>query len=132
MTALAIVVLALLGALLALALLGGAIASRRNRAGAAGLQARLTEVDRQLAEALASDRGWEREALEATARRAFAERRPEEPIAALDLVQVIDEPGTDNDLAVFRVLAGSPPRARRMTLGRREGAWYAVALEDER
>lgn len=132
MTVVYVVVLVVLGALLLLAIIGGAIASRRNRAGAADLHARLTEVDRELAQALASDRGWEREALEATARRAFAERRPDAPIAGLELVQVIDEPGTDHDLAVFRVLAGSPPRASRLTLGRRDGAWYAAALEDER
>lgn len=132
MTVAYVVVLIVLGALLLLAIVGGAMASRRNRAGEAGLQARLTEVDRQLAEALATDRGWEREALDATARRAFGERRPGESIADLELVQVIDEPGTDNDLAVFRVRSGSPSRASRLTLGRRDGAWYAVALEDER
>lgn len=131
MTVVYLVVLVVLGALLLLAIVGGAIASRRNRAGEADLRRRLRDVDRQLAAAVASDRGWEREALEATARAAFAERRPGAPIAGLELVQVIDEPGTDHDLAVFRVLSGSPPAASRLTLGRRDGAWHAAALEDE-
>ncbi|HXE43654.1 MAG TPA: hypothetical protein VN635_00510 [Conexibacter sp.] len=131
MTVVFVVVLVVLGALLLLAIIGGAMASRRNRAGEVGLRERLREVDRQLAAALASDRGWAPETLDATARAAFAERRPDAPIAELELVQVIDEPGTDNDLAVFRVLSGSPPRASRLTLGRRDGAWYRAALEDE-
>ncbi len=99
MTVLYVVVLVVLGVLLLLALVGGALSSRRNRAGDVGLRARLTEVDRELARALASDRGWEREALEATARGAFAERRPDEAIATIELVQVVDEPGTDRGRA---------------------------------
>jgi len=131
MTVVYVVVLIVLGVLLLAAIIGGAMASRRNRAGEAALRQRLTEVDRQLAAAHASDRGWEREALEAAARGAFAERRPDAPIAGLELVQVVDEPGSEHDLAVFRVLSGSPPHASRLTLGRRDGAWYAAALEDE-
>ena len=131
MTIAYVVVLVVLGVLLLLAIVGGAMASRRNRAGEEGLRERLRDVDRQLAAAVASDRGWERETLEAAARAAFAERRPAAPIAGLELVQVIDEPGTDHDLAVFRVLSGSPPGASRLTIGRRDGAWYAAALEDE-
>jgi hypothetical protein len=129
----ALVVLIVLGVLLLLAILGGAAASRRNRAGAAAFEQSLAAVDRQLAAAVAADRGWEREALEAAARSQFGERRPGEAIAQLELVQVVDEPGTDRDLAVFRVMTGpSAARVSRLTLGRREGAWYATALEDER
>jgi type II secretory pathway pseudopilin PulG len=125
-----IVILAILGVLLVLAILGGAMASRRNRAGEAALHENLAAIDRQLASAVAEDHGWERGALEATARAEFAERRPGAPIEQLDLVQIADEPGTDQDLAVFRVIAGGA--ASRLTLGRRDGAWYAAALEDER
>lgn len=131
MTVVLVIVLVVFGLLLLAAIIGGAMASRRNRAGHESLSQRLREVDRQLAAAHASDRGWDRETLAATARAAFAERRPEAPIAELELVQVIDEPGTDNDLAVFRVLSGSPPRASRLTLGRRNGEWFRAALEDE-
>jgi hypothetical protein len=113
-----------------LVLLVGAVASHRNRAGEAALHENLAAIDRQLASAVAEDHGWERGALEATARAEFAERRPGAPIEQLDLVQIADEPGTDQDLAVFRVIAGGA--ASRLTLGRRDGAWYAAALEDER
>ena len=129
MSVVLIVVLVVLGILLLLALLGGAMASRRNRAGEAALHENLTAIDRHLAAAVAEDHGWERSSLEATARTEFAERRPGAAIERLDLVQITDEPGTDQDLAVFRVLAGGA--ASRLTLGRRDGAWYAAALEDE-
>ncbi|MGB2711900.1 MAG: hypothetical protein WBC33_10320 [Conexibacter sp.] len=133
MSALAIVVLAVLavlGVLLLLAIVGGASASRRNRAGAEGFAASLTAVDRQLAAAVAADHGWERTTLDAAARSEFAARRPGAEIAALELIQIADEPGTDQDLAVFRVVADGS--ASRLTLGRRDGAWYAASVEDER
>jgi len=123
------VVLVALGVLLLVALLGAASATRRNRAGAAAFDASLAAVDRQLAHAIALDRGWERGTLETAARSAFAERRPGTAVAQLELVQVVDEPGTDDDQAIFRVLAGDT--ASRLTLGRRDGDWYAAALEDE-
>jgi hypothetical protein len=125
-----IVVLALLAALLLLALAGALGASRRNRAGAEHFSASLTSVDRQLAAALAEDRGWEPAALDAAARAAFAEHRPGTQIAALDLVRVVDAPGTDQDLAVFRVLAAGG-QASELTLGRRDGAWYAASVQDD-
>jgi type II secretory pathway pseudopilin PulG len=128
-----VVVLVVLGVLLLLAILGGAMASRRNALGALAFEQRLAAVDQQLAAAVAADRGWERGALEAAARGAFVEQRPDATIAQLELVQIVDEPGTDQDLAVFRVVTSSAPdRASRLTLGRRDGAWYAAALEDER
>jgi len=132
MTVVALVVLVALGALLLLAIVGGAVASRRNRAGAGAFAESLASVDRQLAHAVAADRGWERDVLEGAARRAFAQRRPGDAIARLELVQVVDEPGTAHDLAVFRVVTDSAPaQTSRLTLGRRDDAWYAAALEDE-
>ncbi len=129
MSVVLVVVLVALGVLLLLALVGAASASRRNRAGAAAFADSLAAVDRQLAHAVALDRGWERGALETAARSAFAERRPGRAIAQLELVQVVDEPGTDDDQAIFHVVADHT--ASRLTLGRRDGAWYAAALEDE-
>jgi type II secretory pathway pseudopilin PulG len=126
-----VVVLVILGVLLLLAILGAAMASRRNALGAIAFEQSLAAVDRQLAEAVAADRGWERGALEASARAAFAERRPQTRVAELQLVQIVDEPGTDEDLAVFLVTAADGAETR-LTLGRRAGAWYATALHDER
>lgn len=130
MSVVLIVVLAVLGVLMLLAIIGGAMASRRNRAGAEAFTERLTAIDRQLASAVAEDHGWHRATLEAAARSEFAERRPGAAIDQLQLVQIADEPGTDQDLAVFRVVASGA--ASRLTLGRRDGEWYAAALEDER
>jgi hypothetical protein len=126
-----IVVLVVLGVLLLLAVLGAAMASRRNALGAIAFEQTLGAVDRELAAAVAADHGWERRSLEASAREAFAERRPQTRVAELRLVQIVDEPGTEQDLAVFLVTAADGAESR-LTLGRRDGAWYAAALEDQR
>lgn len=126
-----LVVLVIIGLLIVLALAGSVAATRRNRAGAAGFTASLTAVDRQLAAATATDHGWERATLDAAARAAFAEHRPGAQPAALDLLQIVDEPGTDSDLAVYRATAAEGG-AVRLTLGRREGAWYLQQADDER
>jgi Tfp pilus assembly protein FimT len=130
MSAVLIVVLAILAVLLLLAIVGAASASKRNRAQSEHFDKRLSEVDRQLAAAVAQDHGWERATLDAAARSAFATERPGEAIATLELVSIVDEPGTDEDLAVYRVVANGA--ASRLTLGRREGAWYAAAVEEDR
>lgn len=129
MSVLLIVVIVLAAVLLLLVLVGAAGASRRNRAGAERFSASLDSVDRQLAHAVAEDRGWERATLERIARTEFTSRRPDEEIAALVLVQLVDEPGTDDDMAVFRVTV--PGGTARIALARRGGDWYAASVEDE-
>ena len=131
MSVVLVIVLVVLGVLLLLAILGAAMASRRNALGAIAFEQSLAAVDRELAAAVAADRGWERGALEATARDAFAERRPDTRVAELRLVQIVDEPGTDQDFAVFLVTAHDGAEST-LTLGRRDGAWYAASLEDRR
>lgn len=124
------VALIVLGVLLLIALLGAIAATRRNRARADTFSENLTAVDRHLAAAIAEDHGWRRETLDAAARAAFAEQRPGAEPTGFELIQVVDEPGTDADLAVYRVtVAGQRPT--RLTLGRRDGAWYAASVEDE-
>jgi type II secretory pathway pseudopilin PulG len=130
MSTVLLVVLVVIGVLLLLALAGSVAASRRNRAGAAAFSESLRAVDRQLATAVAADHGWERGTLEAAARAEFSAQRPGVEIAELELTEIRDEPGTDQDLAVFRV--STPQGANRLTLGRRDGAWYAAAVEVER
>jgi hypothetical protein len=111
-----------LAVLLVLAV-GGAIAARRRLAATEErFEADLQRVNRDLAAAHAEDNGWERTALEASARQAYAAERGNEP-TDLELVQVIDRPGTDDDRAVFRI--GS----ERLTLGRRDGQWVLETLE---
>jgi hypothetical protein len=101
---------------------GGAIAVRRRMAANADrFDRHLAEVNRDLAAAHAEDNGWERSAIEAAARRVYAAERGAEP-AELELVQVIDRPGTDDDHAVFSI------GHERLTLGRRDGEWVLEAL----
>ena len=82
---------------------GGAIAARRRmRAQEGHFERSLAQVNRDLAAAHAEDNGWERD----TSRPRRAAPSPPSPRRrahrALELVQVIDRPGTDDDQAVFR------------------------------
>jgi hypothetical protein len=105
---------------------GGSIARRRQLERSQGrFDAHLLEVNRDLAEAHAEDRGWERSLLEDAARQAYAAERGSDP-GELDLVQVIDRPGTDDDHAVFRC---GPELRERLTLGRSDGRWVLETLE---
>ena len=84
----------------------------------------LAHVDRDLAAAAATDRGWDRALLEEAARRISTEQLGAAP-DELMLVEVIDKPGTDEDQAVFDVSAGGSHH--RVVLGRRDGDWVAGA-----
>ena len=113
-------------AVIVLLAVGGAVARRRQLEKSQGrFDAHLSEVNRDLAAARAEDRGWERSLLEDAARQAYASERGSEP-GELELVQVIDRPGTDDDHAVFRC---GPEARERLTLGRRDGQWVLEALE---
>lgn len=129
MDTLVIVILVIAGLFVLAIALGAVSATRRNRAGAASFAESLTVVDRQLAAATAEDHGWERSTLDAAARAAFAEHRPGVDPAGLELTQIVDEPGTDSDLAIYRIPAAGG--TTRLTLGRRNGAWYPKSVEDE-
>jgi hypothetical protein len=121
-----IIVLVIVLVLVVLAV-GGAIARRAQLARTRGaFDASLERVNRDLAAAAAADRGWDRDTLEAAARRAFATERGAEP-ATLVLVEVLDRPGTDEDQAVFR--AEHAGAAHLLTLGRSGGEWVHERLE---
>jgi hypothetical protein len=105
---------------------GGYIASgRRQQALRERLKGEIEAADAELAQARATDRGWERATIEAAARAAFVVAHPGRAVRELHLVQVVDRPGTEADQAVFRVLADDG-REETVTLGRRDGAWTAV------
>lgn len=107
----------------AVLIVGGAIARARQLARSRpAFERQLEQVNRDLAAAAASDRGWDRQTLEAAARRIYAEQRGSEA-QELVLVEVLDRPGTDQDQAVFRV------GGERLTLGRSEGEWVHHSLE---
>ena len=125
MSALAIIIVVFV-LLVVLLIVGGLIANaRRARGGEDELRVALREADRALAAARAVDRGWDREAMEAAARAAFAARSPAE-VGELLLMQVIDRPGTEEDQALFRVVtdAGS----EEILLVRQGDAWGTPGL----
>ncbi|HEX5926630.1 MAG TPA: hypothetical protein VFY45_22565 [Baekduia sp.] len=116
------IVVGVIVVLAVLLFVGGLYASGRRRDKLAdGLLARIEAADAALADARAQDRGWERATIEAAARAAVA---PQE-VRELQLVQVVDKPGTDADQAVLRVV-GADGAESTVTLGRRDGAWVAV------
>ncbi|WP_372788080.1 hypothetical protein [Paraconexibacter sp.] len=122
MSVLAVVLIAV--AVLVLALFAGGLIGARRRATStdAALRAQLEQVNGQLALAHAQDKGWDRETMETAARTAHA-AVSSEPITRLDLVQIVDLPGTDADQAVFRIHCGD--QITELTLGRQDGAWVA-------
>jgi hypothetical protein len=125
----AIIVIVIAGAIFLLVDIGIVVNIMRERRTRAAFEVNVSEVDRKLAAAAAADRGWEREGLEAAARAAWEARHPGEPVQDLELIEVIDEPGTSNDYAVFRCRGDRA--AGRLTLGRRDGDWVEHELRDE-
>jgi hypothetical protein len=101
---------------------GGYIASgRHQRADADARQAELDAANEALALAHASDKGWERSLLDEACRAAFAERSGAE-IRELQLVQVVDKPGKEEDQAVFRVVTDHG--SEYLHLDRRGDLWF--------
>jgi hypothetical protein len=110
--------------LVVLLIVGGLIANgRRARSLEDETRRAARDADQVLAQARASDRGWERGVLEAAAREAFAARSPAE-VRELLLVKVVDRPGTEEDQALFRVItdAGS----EEILLVRHGDSWGAA------
>jgi flagellar biosynthesis/type III secretory pathway M-ring protein FliF/YscJ len=98
------IVLVVIVVLVALLVVGGIVISRRRaRAHESRLQAELEEANQALASAHADDKGWHRDLLEQAAREAFAQRSAAD-VRELQLVQVVDKPGKEEDQAVFRVI----------------------------
>ena len=96
------------------------------RAPAPRSSARLAKVNRELAAALAEDRGWEPERLEEAARAAWAQQRPDEEPEAVTLYEVLDRPGKVEDKAIFQFRAGG--REHLLTLGRSDDEWRFESL----
>jgi len=98
-----IVVIAVIGGFALLFLVGLAGNARFLRLRGGSLSDRIAEADAALAAARAEDRGWDRALLDQAARVAVEARHPGSAVAELDLVQVVDRPGTDQDEALMRV-----------------------------
>jgi hypothetical protein len=118
-SALATVLIVFAVIVLALVVGGYVAVARRTGARDPELRKQLRRAERELAQAHAADKGWDRATLEAAARAAAEQRFG--AVKALRLVQVIDKPGTDADQAVFRVETDDGEHA--ITLGRSGGLW---------
>ena len=121
MSTLEIIILVGVGLIVLLAV-GGAIAVRRRReAGEPQFRAMVEQANADLAAAHAADNGWEPARLDAAARRAAAERAPGEEVKRIELVQVVDKPGIEEDEAVFHV--ETDLGTHTITLARRGDDW---------
>ena len=117
-----LIVVCVIVLIVALLSVGGYIAmSRRTQSREGELLDQLQRAERELAQAHAADKGWDRATLEAAARTVAAERFGAADVGGLQLVQVIDKPGTDADQAVFRVHTSDG--VHTITLGRSAGIW---------
>jgi hypothetical protein len=126
-TTLEIVVIAVVVVFALLALGGGTVLRRRREADSGAFRAEIERANRDLAAAHAADNGWEPSRVAEAARTAFTAERPNAGIESLELVQVIDPPGTDDDRAVFHVIARDGEH--RLTLGRAGDSWHLEALD---
>jgi hypothetical protein len=120
--ALEIIILVLVVLVIALAIGGYVASGRRQRADRGKLDAELEAANAALAVAHLDDKGWERALLEEAAKAAFAQRSAAE-VRELQLVQVVDRPGTEDDQAVFRVITDHG--SEYLHLDRHGDAWVA-------
>jgi hypothetical protein len=122
-----LLIVAALLVVVALFFVGGLVYSRR-RLNDPDLERHIAGADQELEAARASDRGWDRELLEAAARRALGQERPEFEVERLHLVLVDDRPGVEEDRA--HVLAiGGRGQARVVLTRDSSGAWMHERIE---
>jgi uncharacterized Ntn-hydrolase superfamily protein len=108
-------------AVLLLLAVGGAIARRAQlKRTESAFHTALERANHDLALAAASDKGWDRETMEAAAREVFRLEHGADP-DSLDLVEVVDLPGIEQDEAVFRAVHHG--HAHEITLARHGDDW---------
>jgi len=118
------IVLVVIVGLLGVLFLGGFVGNARMRAhGDRRLADRILEADRALAAARAEDRGWDRALLEQAAREALEARGVS--VTALELIRVVDRPGTEEDRCLFR--ATTSEGFVEVGLARMGDSWQAEA-----
>jgi len=128
MSTLAIVLIAF-GVIVLIALVLGFLGARaRDRRQAGSWEAHVRAADAALAQAAASDRGWQREVMEGAARAALSESRPEWRYGPLHLVLVDDQPGVEEDRAHF-VAVGERGDEARVVLSRQGDRWVAEKID---
>ena len=122
-------ILGIVVAVLVLLAVGGAIAARRRlEATSAGFTDHLERANVDLATAHAADRGWHPESLERAAAAALREHQPDARVESLTLIEVVDRPGVDEDVARYRArVAGGTELL--ITMVRHDGNWAAERIE---
>jgi hypothetical protein len=122
------IILIVVGAIVLIALILGFLgAAARDRRQAPVYEEHVAAADAALEQARASDRGWNRAAMEEAARSALAESRPSWEYTDLHLVLVDDRPGVSEDRAHF--VAVSDDDEARVILARHEDRWVAERVE---
>ena len=122
------IILIVIGALVVLFAIGGAIAVvKRSRVQDATFAEHVEAADSALEQARALDRGWHRDTMEETARAAIAESRPGWRYDDLHLVLVDDRPGVSEDRAHF--MAMGVDGSARVILAREGDRWVAERVE---
>jgi hypothetical protein len=124
---LALILIVLAVVVLVALLLGFLGARARDRRQAPSYAAHVAAADAALEEARASDRGWHRDTMEAAARAALSESRPEWDYRDLHLVLVDDRPGVAEDRAHF--MAVGDDGEARVILARQGDRWVAERVE---
>jgi Flp pilus assembly protein TadB len=123
------IVLIVLGAIVLIALVLGFLGVRaRDRRQAGSWEEHIRAADAALAQAAASDRGWQRDAMEQAARDALAEGKPGWDYGALHLILVDDQPGIVEDRAHFMAMGQSGDEAR-VVLSRQGDRWVAESID---
>ena len=128
MSTLAIVLIAIGAVVLVLLLLGFLGARARDRSQAGSWEAHVRSADAALAQAAASDRGWQRDVMETAARSALSESRPDWTYGDLHLILVDDKPGVEEDRAHFVAVAEGGDEAR-VVLSRQGDRWVADSID---
>jgi Flp pilus assembly protein TadB len=123
------IILIVLGAIVLVALILGFLGTRaRDRQQAGSWEVHVRRADSALAQAAASDRGWQRDTMEEAARAALSESRPDWSYGNLHLVLVDDRPGIEEDRAHFVAVAEGGDEAR-VVLSRQGDRWVAESID---
>jgi hypothetical protein len=123
------IVLLVVGAVIGIFLLLGLLGVRaRQRRQADSWEEHVRSADAALAQAAATDRGWQRGVMEQAARTALEQQRPGWAYGDLHLVLVDDRPGTDEDRAHF-VAVGDAGDEARVVVSRDGDHWSAESVE---
>jgi hypothetical protein len=120
-----IVVVAVIGLFLVLGFVGTRARDRRQ---AGSWEEAVRSADAALAQAAATDRGWQRDAMEAAARTALEQHRPGWRYGELHLVVVDDRPGIEEDRAQF-VAVGAGGDEATVVLAREGDRWSAERVD---